>query len=346
MAYHEEYENALGTPPRKLSRVAKIVMALGAVFLIGAGALAAVAVFAVRQVANEFEDLMENPATVVAARLVEAAPDLELVSSDVDNGTVTFRNRSTRDVQTVDAEDFLEGRLDFHTDDGDFSVDLRAGDEGGVLVIRGEEGEVFRLDLNGDEDGGKLVVTTDEGEVFRMEAHGDEDGGEVTARTPEGEVFRLHARGDEDGGTFSLDVDGDEIAVLDVDGDDEAVLRIRGENGTTTLRGIEEGGRVPGFVPEFRRGVENRTVYQADADEGRAGAVRFETSRSLEQVMAFYADELDMDGDSESARWNVMGSEFRAAMAREDSEGRTVTVIGFGSEDGPTHVVVTWADPN
>ena len=98
-------------------------------------------------------------------------------------------------------------------------------------------------------------------------------------------------------------------------------------------------------MPEFRSGVENRRVYQADADEGRAGALSFETSRSLDRVMEFYTDELDIAGDTHSTQWSIMGSRMRATMATEDRDGRAVTVMGIGTDDGPTHVVVTWADP-
>lgn len=347
MAFHDEYENALGADKRRMPRMAKIALVLGAVLLIGAGALAAIAGLVVRKVANEFEDLMENPATVVAERLIDATPDLELLSSDMEEGTVTFRNRSSRNVQTVEAEKFLEGRLDIHTDDGDFSIDVSADDNSGVLVIRGDDGEVFRIDVGGDEHGGSLVMTTGDGEVFRLDATGDEDGGELVARLHDGEVLRLEAEGDDESGVLTLDMDGDELARLEINGNDDAVLRLRGKDGrSTTLRGISEGGRVPGWVPEFKRDVDNRKVYQANADEGQAGAVSFETSRSLDDVMAFYTDGDEFDGETHSTQWNIMGSRMRATMVSEDRDGRTITVMGIGKEDGPTHVVVTWADPN
>lgn len=345
MAFHDEYENALGTGGRKPPRLVKIALVLGGVFLIGAMAVAVMVAIAVNKVSHEFGDFLENPATVVAERLVEAAPELELLSSDMDRGTVTYRNRGSRDVQTVDAEDFLEGRLDIHTRDGDFTVDLKADHDGGLLVVRGDDGEVFRLDVSGSEDGGSLVLSTGDGEVFRVDAHGDEDGGELVARLDDGEVVRIEARGEEDQGIVRLEVDGEELARLEAIGDD-AVVRLRGKDGRNmTLRGISQGGRVPAWVPEFRRGVEGRRVYQADADEGLAGAVTFETSEPLDRVMGFYGEELDLDGESHSTRWSIMGSQMRATMASEDRGGRTVTVMGIGEDDGVTRVVVTWADP-
>ena len=322
MAFHDEYERALGSNRRSMSRIAKIAMVLGVVFLVGAAAVAALAWMAVRTVADEFDQLRENPATVVAERLIDAAPELELLSSDVDAGTVTYRTRSSQDVRTVEAEEFLEGRLRIHTEDGDLTVDLNADERSGRLVIRTGDGEVLRLDAQGEEDGGSLVVRSQDGEVFRLEGRGLGD----------------------DSGELRLRVDGEEVVRLEIDGDgDDAVLRLHGEDGSVSLRGVREGGDVPGWVPGFR-GMDAPRVYTADADEGIAGAVRFRTDVPLAEVMDHYQDALGRAGNTRSHRWQVLGSRFQATVTGEVGEGRTVMVLGLGSEDGSTQVVVTWAE--
>ncbi len=347
MAYHDEYERALNAGRKKLSRTAKIALGLAAVLLIGAGALGAMAWIAVRTVSERIEDFRESPATMVAERLIEADPDLEWVSSEPDAGRVTFRNVQTSELHTVEAEDFLEGRLRVLTEEGELTLDLHAGDDGGSLVIRTDGEEAVRFDAHGDEDGGSLTITTTDGEVFRLDAEGDDDGGHLTVRTEDGEAMRLDATRDGEGGSFTMRLDGEEVARLDVDDlDDAGRFTLHTSAGSMDLTGLRSGGEVPAWVPEFDGAVKNQRVYTADADEGVAGAVRFETSVPVERVVERYEDALERRGEVKSHNWQIMGSRIQASLMGESRDGRIVMVIAAGGEEKTTHVVVTWADPD
>ncbi len=69
------------------------------------------------------EGLEGNPARTLAETAIRMNPDLELLSTDEDAGTITFRNRETGEEATLNFADIAEGRFSMTTSDGDFSVD-------------------------------------------------------------------------------------------------------------------------------------------------------------------------------------------------------------------------------
>lgn len=125
-------------PPRKgLSPLAWIG--------IGCGALAVLAVigFSVMLVAGgwfikkQAEKIEKNP-MVVAEWVLRANPDLEVVSTDEDAGTITVKNVKTGEVVTLNAKDIKEGRLEVETKDGKAVFDASAKD--GTIKVTDEKG--------------------------------------------------------------------------------------------------------------------------------------------------------------------------------------------------------------
>ncbi len=86
------------------------------------------------------EDMKANPARTAAETMIRMNPDLELVSTDEDAGTITFTNSKTGEEATLDFEDIAEGRFSVTTGEGDFSIETSDGGEGGV-TFKGPEGE-------------------------------------------------------------------------------------------------------------------------------------------------------------------------------------------------------------
>lgn len=116
---------------------------------IGCGAIAVLAVIAIgatvaaggwflKKQASKFE---ENPLIAGAELAVRANPDVELVESDAEAGTITFRDKKSGEVITMNAEDIKEGKLSITTKDGTATFDGSTTDDGGTLKVTNEKGE-------------------------------------------------------------------------------------------------------------------------------------------------------------------------------------------------------------
>jgi hypothetical protein len=93
----------------------------------------------VKNVAADFED---NPAMAAARMIVKLNPELEEVSTDPENGTITVRNTKTGEVITVNFEDIKEGRFSFKSGDREVTVDASQADEGGGVTITDDKDSV------------------------------------------------------------------------------------------------------------------------------------------------------------------------------------------------------------
>ena len=94
----------------------------------------------VKDVAADFED---NPAMATARMIVKLNPELEEVSTDEDEGTITVRNTRTGEEMTVNFEDIEEGKFSFSTDDGEITVDASELQESGRINVTDDEGGVI-----------------------------------------------------------------------------------------------------------------------------------------------------------------------------------------------------------
>jgi hypothetical protein len=117
---------------------------------IGCGALVILAVIVmtvagflvankVKDVAGDFED---NPAMATARLIVKLNPELEEVSTDEDEGTITVRNTKTGEIVTVNFSDIEEGKFSFSTDEGEVTVDASGVAESGSVNITTDDGSV------------------------------------------------------------------------------------------------------------------------------------------------------------------------------------------------------------
>jgi len=130
-----------GTEKKGLSPLAWIGIGCGALVVLGGIALAALVGFGVFKAKEFAAELEKNPAKVAAETAVRFNPELELLESDDEAGTITFRNKKTGEVATLSFEDMAEGKFSLTTEEGTFSLDASAGGEGGGMTISGPEGE-------------------------------------------------------------------------------------------------------------------------------------------------------------------------------------------------------------
>jgi hypothetical protein len=133
-------QSSPGAAPEKqgMSTLAKVGIGCG-VLLVLAIIVGGILGRVVCSKAKEFaEDYKENPAHAMAKAITATNPDLEIVETDDDAGTVTIRNEKTGEQVTVDFDDIKEGKLKIVTDEGEFAI---SGDrERGGVTIETEEG--------------------------------------------------------------------------------------------------------------------------------------------------------------------------------------------------------------
>ncbi len=140
------------TPAAKkgLSTLAWVLIVVGVLFALTMGACVAcglVVTQAARELASDFET---NPAKAMAELAVRTNPDIELVESDDDAGTMTVRNTETGDELTLNFEAITEGRFSITTDKGAVSFDTDAN--GGGITATGVDGSISRIGALGGED--------------------------------------------------------------------------------------------------------------------------------------------------------------------------------------------------
>lgn len=118
-----------------------LLVIAGIVFVVGG-------MFVAKKAGDFVEDLQDNPeaaAAMAAEMFVKANPELELVESDREAGTMTIRNKSDGETITINYEDLEKGKLSFETDEGDISVDVMGEDDDSLLTVTQGDEETFRV---------------------------------------------------------------------------------------------------------------------------------------------------------------------------------------------------------
>jgi uncharacterized protein YneF (UPF0154 family) len=206
--------------------------------------------FLAKKAADFVEDVQENP-EAAAEMLIKMNPDLELVESDRDAGTITIREKDSGEVITVNYEDIKEGKLTFETDEGE------------MTFTASEDAE----------EGGLFTVTTGDEETLRI-------------------------------GTTEMD-------------------------------------SVPEWVPVFP-GATTTGTYSATTPDGLGGSFQLNSSKSAEDVLTYYVEQLEGEG------WSVQKTEYsgpdgKGGQVMASMEDRTVMVILSTSEEG-TQAMVNYSD--
>lgn len=183
--------------------------------------------FLVRTLKGFIGEVEKNPAMAAAKAIVKMNPDLEAVSVDEANGTMTVRNTKDGKVLTLSFEDIKNGKFSIKDEAGKevtFSAEGK-GDKGG-LTVEGPDGKtVFGVGANaanapswvprypGATIEGNFAADTPEGK-----------GGSFTARTSDdvGRVIDFYKR--------ELEAAGLKVTTTRVDGADGPAGTVSGES--------------------------------------------------------------------------------------------------------------------
>jgi hypothetical protein len=172
-----------GAPKQGLSTGAKIAIGcLVAVVLCVGGCFVVTAVglhWAGKKVKNFAENAEKNPnaAAVQAVELmVKFNPEVEVVSSDPDAGTITLREKKTGKVVKFNAEDIKNGKFSFESDGEKVNVEAN-GDNGGSFKVESSKG---RFAVGGAADAAPDWVPVYPGaradSYSNLEANGEKSG--------------------------------------------------------------------------------------------------------------------------------------------------------------------------
>jgi hypothetical protein len=117
-----------------------IAIGCGAILVLGVIAMVVGAYIVKTKVVDPFQ---KNPGMATAKLIVQANPDLELVSSDDTANTLTVHNKKTNDTVTVSMDDIKNGKIKFTSDKGTAVFDATAANgsgSGAVLKVTDDKG--------------------------------------------------------------------------------------------------------------------------------------------------------------------------------------------------------------
>lgn len=130
--------------PKKTSPWLWVLAGCGTLLVIGIIAIAGVSFFAYRKMQQAGLDpalMQKNPGLAAAKIAVTMNPDLELISMNEENSTLTVRDKKSGKTVTVSAEDIQEGKITIKDDDNE-NVSIQANGNSGTFEIKTDKGTV------------------------------------------------------------------------------------------------------------------------------------------------------------------------------------------------------------
>jgi hypothetical protein len=187
----------------------------------------------------------------------------------------------------------------------------------------------------------KLMVAANP-EIELVEA--DDDAGTITVRNKEtGEVLTVNLE-DVEEGRISFESEGETVTMGMEEGEDgEGTFTVRDSEGKASFR-VGAGGEedIPSWVPRYED-VEVQGTYSSQANGEVNGGFSFETTDTVDEVIAYYAGALEAAGFSETGRSTSEAGGTRYANLTAEEGGRTVGVMATGQDGGSVQVVVSYS---
>lgn len=181
-------------------------------------------------------------------------------------------------------------------------------------------------------------------EIELVEA--DDEAGTLTVRNKEtGEVMTVGLDEIEEG-RITFESDGETVSMGMEEGEDgEGAFTVRDREGNTTFR-VGSGGEenVPDWVPRYEGAEPEGTMFHASGGEMNGG-YSFETSDSVDDVLAYFREALEDAGMSQTGSTDTTGGGSRLANVTYEGDGRTVGVVATSDGGDTIHVVVSFSAP-
>lgn len=213
----------------------------------------------------------------------------------------------------------------------------------GALGLRWLGGKAKEFEANPTMAAAKLVVKANPEIELVSE---DDDAGTLTVRNKKtGEVVTVDLD-DIRNGQISFESDGEKTTMGVEKGEDgEGALTVRGADGKPRFR-VGAGGEenLPDWLPRYQ-GVEIQgTLYSASGGKVNGG-YNFQTTDPVDDVLAYFHDELEDAGMTETSNSTTTSGSSRYSNVSYEGDGRTVnlTVISDGDT---TNVTVSFQAPD
>lgn len=134
-----------GVPAKKgMSPLAWVGIGCLVILILGGIALGVMGMIAKRAV----DKFSKNPGMTAAELMVRANPDLELVSKDEKNNSITIKDKKTGEVSTFSADDAKNGKFSFKSSKGTATFDASSGN-GVSIKSTDEKGQVSTFNAGG-----------------------------------------------------------------------------------------------------------------------------------------------------------------------------------------------------
>lgn len=133
-------------PPQKkkgLPVLAWVAIGCGAILVLCGVAVVGTGWWAAHKLKSFAEKAKDNPnyiAQTAAEWAVKANPELELVSSDDQAGTMTVKNKKTGETVTLSFDDIAKGKMSVESGGQKADITFEGGEQGGTMKVEGPEG--------------------------------------------------------------------------------------------------------------------------------------------------------------------------------------------------------------
>lgn len=233
-------------PKKGLSPLAWVGIGCAVLFVVGLlvlGGVVGVGGYFAKKVIDKAQ---KNPTLTAAELMVQANPDLELVSSDEKNNTLTIKDKKTGEVTTISADAANGGKFTVKSDKGTATFDA-SGKDGGSVKITDDKGQTTTMNAGANAPqnlpswlpvypGGTVQGTFD-----TTNAEGHSATFSVSTADPVSKVLDFYKSQFESGGlkveknTFSANgQDGGTITAKSADDKRQANVLIGNANGKTS----------------------------------------------------------------------------------------------------------------
>lgn len=144
------------TPPtvtgkkKGLSPLAWIGIGCLALILIAGVLFFSCSMFVAKKAKNFAGEMEKNPVKTLAETAVRVNPNLSIVSTDDDAGTMTILDKSTGKELTLGYKDIAAGKFSMQTEKGQVSFDTSQVATGGVVKVEGNDGSQARIGVTGE----------------------------------------------------------------------------------------------------------------------------------------------------------------------------------------------------
>lgn len=341
MGMHDELERSVGGRRSGLHPLAWVAVGFLTLSVLGVGAAAVGGYVMAKRVGHVIEEVREAPMETLA-RTLESHPDFEVVDAREGRGQLVLRDLKRGATRTLDLSDAVDGRLSFNTDEGRVTIDLRGGEDGGQLTVTKNGDRVLTVDAFGEDGQGSLVIRGAGDDILRLDATGNEEGGRLVVRTQDGEVLRFDAEGSDDSGWLRVQTPEGELLRVEMDGDANEVT-LHSPGSSMTFHGVEKGGEIPRWVPDYYDMDSGPHIYTAQVEEGAAGAYRFSTDDALKRVIEFFEDILrDRGFEVETQSLEFNERQLQASLTAETDDQVVQVILVDGPGDVDTQGFVTY----